>query len=88
MKKKLKVHYTVQYVKEIELEINEEMEKHFEEDEYISYSEDNSLFYKLQELNENVLTELPIPEIYEDCGGDIRSIEYVDNSFEINYFEE
>lgn len=90
MKHKLKVYYSVQYVKEVELEVDEELEEYLKEENVLKYSnldhDDNSLFYKLQELNEDILSELPIPEIYENEIGDIKSIEYDECSFEIISF--
>jgi hypothetical protein len=49
--------------------------------------EESDIFYKLQELNEDILSELPIPNTDKDCYGE-QYVEYVDDSFEINYFEE
>jgi hypothetical protein len=86
MKKLLKVHYTVQYVKEIELELDGEIEEHFIFNNNLDNLHD-SKFYKLQELNEDILTELPIPTLYKD-NRIIEIVEYVDDSFEINYFKE
>jgi len=87
MKHKLNVYYTVQYVKEVELEINEEIEEHFKHDEYLTCI-NNSLLYKLQEINEDVLSELPIPDsIRNDKNFDLLEAEYIDDSFEIDYFK-
>jgi hypothetical protein len=89
MKKKLKVYYTIQYVKEIELELDEETEKWFEIDNMLSNTtdEESDIFYSLQDLNRKELESLPIPTLYKD-NRIIEIVEYVDDSFEINYFEE
>lgn len=86
MKKKIKVYYTVQYVKEVELEVNEIAERVFKTDKELNSLD--GFFYDFQELNEKDLEVLPIAELYRDDNGDILLVDYIEDSFEIDYFTE
>lgn len=86
MKNKLKVYYTVQYVKEVELEIDKKVEEYFKYYNYLDNLEgDNLLFLHLQEKNYNTLEGLPIPDTENSFN---EQSEYVDDSFKIDYFAE
>lgn len=83
MKKLVKVYYTVQYVKEVELELDKTLINIFDKSDKVE------LFnYDLTDIENNneILESLPIAELYRDDIGDILLVDYVEDSLEINYF--
>jgi hypothetical protein len=82
MKKKVLVTYSVKYIKEVELEVTEEINEMLDEGRVITSS--TKSYDYLMENNEDVILSLPIPDYPE---GSDESVEYIDGSFEIESFE-
>lgn len=81
MKYKLKVYYTVQYAKEIELDLRESLVN------VIKNSKGETELYNAaitSEEDQNILRNLPIPTFSSNLK---EEVEYVTDSFEINYFK-
>lgn len=86
MKKKVLVTYSVKYIKEVELEVTEEINELLESGKIIDYD-----YYINEYLNlsqEDEISNLPIPTLAESEGRfDLLEVEYIDGSFEIESFE-
>jgi len=90
MKEKVLVTYSVQYCKEVELEINEEIKELLDEGKVIDWNKHGSFWDTLITTNEDILNNLPIPTLYtcdSKFGQEFEEIEYVDGSFDIETFE-
>lgn len=84
MKKLINVIYSVQYEQVLELEISDENLEDLKID-IVKYETDNNCYTDIITHNQEILSELPIPNI-NDLGNDFQA-EYVDNSFDIISFE-
>lgn len=88
MKKKVLVTYSVKYIKEVELEVTEEINELLDEGRVIDFNKYDGYYTKLESLNEDVLFDLPIPTLAESEGRfDLLEVEYIDGSFDIESFE-
>ena len=83
MKEKILVTYSVQYCKEVELEVTEEIKEVLDRNEIIDWDKYDHLYNILSTQDE----DLPIPTLV--CVGDneYETVEYVDGSFDIETFE-
>ena len=85
MKKKVLVTYSVKYIKEVELEVTEEINELLDEGRVIDFNKYDGYYTTLESLNEDVLFDLPIPDT-NNLGND-EQVEYIDGSFDIESFE-
>lgn len=90
MKEKVLVTYSVQYCKEIELEITEEIKECLDKGEKIDWEKHCSLWDNFITINNDILFELKIPTLYSydsKFGQEFEEVEYIDGSFDIETFE-
>jgi hypothetical protein len=86
MRRKILVTYSVKYCKEIELEVNENINSIFKVDTIITADDFPTSFTNLEEQPE--ISDLPIPVLAESEGRfDLLEVEYIDGSFEVESFE-
>lgn len=86
MKKKIAVTYSVKYVKEIELEVNEEICELLDKGETIEWDRYDNEYNFLSNQEECFM--LPIPNVVlKNNNLNIELIEYIDGSFDIESFE-
>ena len=83
MKRKVLVTYSVKYIKEVELKVTEEINELLDEGRVIDFNKYDGYYTTLESLNEDVLFDLPIPDV--TYSGD--EAEYIDGSFDIESFE-
>ena len=86
MRKKVLVTYSVKYIKEVELEVTEEINEKLDEGKIINWDLYDNEYNMLSTQDE--CFNLPIPTI---CVTEIplenTEVEYIDGSFEIESFE-
>lgn len=81
MRKKVLVTYSVKYIKEVKLEVTEEINNSLDNGRIITSS--TKFHDYLIENNEDILLDLPIPDV--TYSGD--EAKYIDGSFEVESFE-
>jgi hypothetical protein len=87
MKKKILVTYSVKYCKEVELEVNENINWILEDGNIITDDDFPTSFTNLKEQPE--IFDLPIPVLAESEGRfDLLEVDYIDGSFEVESFEQ
>jgi hypothetical protein len=86
MKKKVLVTYSAKYIKEVELEVTEEINEMLDEGRVIDFNKYDGYYTTLESLNQDVLWDLPIPTMCVDEQSE-QLVEYIDGSFEIESFE-
>lgn len=88
MKKKVLVTYSVKYCKEIELEVNENIDNILN-NKIIVTAEDFPVSYSYLEEQPEI-SDLPIPNIFtydSKFGQEFEKVEYIEGSFEVESFE-
>lgn len=88
MRKKVLVTYSVKYIKEVELEVNENINELLDKGEVITWDLYDSEYNMLSTQDE--IFSLPIPDTltYDSkFGQEFETVEYIDGSFEIESFE-
>lgn len=89
MRKKLLVVYSVKYSKEIELEVNENINWILEDGNIIT-DDDFPVKYDYLESQPEI-SDLPIPDTFTydgKFGQEFEKVEYIDGSFEVESFEQ
>lgn len=84
MKKKILVTYSVKYIKEVELEVTEEINNGLNRG--MVYNDNTKNYDIIVNQNEDILFDLPIPDLCIDEQSE-ELVEYIDGSFEIESFE-
>jgi len=80
------VTYSVKYCKEVELEVNENINSILEDDTIITADDFPTSFTNLEEQPE--IFDLPIPVLAGIEGRfDLLEVDYIDGSFEVESFE-
>ena len=88
MKKKVLVTYSVKYCKEIELEVNENIDNILN-NKIIITAEDFPISYLYLEEQPEI-SDLPIPDMFtfdSKFGQEFEKVEYIEGSFEVESFE-
>lgn len=88
MKKKILVTYSVKYCKEVELEVNENIDGILNDKSIITYDDFPVSCTYLEKQPE--ISDLPIPDIFtydSKFGQEFEKVEYIDGSFEVESFE-
>jgi hypothetical protein len=89
MRKKILVTYSVKYCKEVELEVNENINNILKVDTIITA--DNFPVSCAYLESQPEISDLPIPDTFTydgKFGQELEKVEYIDGSFEVESFEQ